>query len=508
MGACDWNRANLDLFVDRDFLAKRILVGLKSAESFCVLGGRKSGKTMLLKRIKSECRAPFIAAYVDFQMAPPGLDLRWVFEELVRTAGLVGEWQGDFVKSVEVVVAPLREKGQFLVAILDEIESLDGCSWAGAFFDNLNHLLFTNDRTSRGLSLVLSGGTFLDGSPKLSPCSPLLIRLSLMPLKLFNLEETEELCRLVAGDKVPQGLAGRLHEVTAGHPALLQYHLGKLEDSEWKEDIHNSEVALKRDSSKLCESVFRHTTEHDLQVYLELDRGELSLPSSSSKLRAVRDSLTRLSYLGLIGRTNDALGRRGPKMFRAWFNEWLGPKVVRDPIAALESDKEESHFLEYKSTFAVDLFRSLSRNETVRSSEVVAEVPQAIVGFLNADGGDIIVGICEPKDERSRQALSKFPSLASKKIIGLKLDFELLKGGWDEVINALLSHLKEKTDPTVAALLGFEQHIKNDSPIAVIRVPKGKKYYYYDQKFLLRVQNRTQTLSTEESIDYQRNNPR
>lgn len=231
------------------------------------------------------------------------------------------------------------------------------------------------------------------------------------------------------------------------------------------------------------------------------------MPSIPSKLRETRDSLSRLRFLGLIGRTNDELGRAGPQLFRKWFSSWLLPNT-RDPIKALEADKEEDRFLEYKSTFSTDLFRYLTKGEVVRNNEVVQEVPLAVVGFLNADGGDILVGICEPKNDVQRSQLKDFPTLKSKVIVGLQLDFALFKGGWDETLNAFLGHLKEKVGPTVAGLLTFELFEMIGQSICLIRVPKGTKYFYYDHKFALRIHNRTQILSTEEAIDYQRESPR
>lgn len=132
MSTCDWNRINLSLFVDRELLASRITSGLQSSESFCVLGGRKAGKTMLLKRVEADCPMPFVPAYLNFQTAPHGFDLRWVAEELARICGVSASGEVDFVRSIEALVQALRHKGRSLVIILDEVESLDGCDCLGA----------------------------------------------------------------------------------------------------------------------------------------------------------------------------------------------------------------------------------------------------------------------------------------------------------------------------------------------------------------------------------------
>lgn len=505
---CDWNRINLDLFVDRDLFARRVQSGLRSFESFCILGGRKTGKTALLKKIASESVDPLIPVYLNFQTAPPGIDLRWAFDEIARATNLGGLWAGDFVRSMIALISHIRTHHQTLVILLDEVELLDGVDWAGTFFDNLNHLIFTNDSTSRNICIVMAGGTFLDGSPQMSPCSPLLIRLTMLPLKLFGVAETKELCTRVAGERITSELICELHSATAGHPALLQYFLGKLEGANWEASIESIGAALGGDASKLCESVFRNTREHDLEIYADLGRGELILPTAPARLREVRDSLARLSFLGLVGRTGDSQGRLGPKVFRAWFADWLNPAAPRDPMNVLRMDKDEDNFLEFKSTFAADLNRFLSRKEVVRNCDVAHEVPIAVVGFLNAGGGDIFVGVCEPKDDGYQPALAEFPTLGSKKIVGLNLDQSLMKGGWDEVIGAFLSLLKDKVDSTVAAMFKIAPLEIDGRVVAHIRVPRGKKFYYFDRRFYVRIHNRTQLLPTEEAIEYQKSNPR
>lgn len=509
MATCDWNRINLDLFVDRDLLAERINGGLRCYESFCLLGGRKMGKTTLLKKISVDCEPNLKPVYLNFQTAPPGYDLRWIAEEIARAAGEPFAWNGDFVRSMEPLIHAIKNRGHLLVILLDEVESVESLGWAGTFFDNLNHLLFTNESTSRGVGLVLAGGTFLDGSPKLSPCSPLLMRLTILPLKLFDIEGACGLCTRIGVPKDELlGVAKQVHQATAGHPALMQYYLGKMEDCEWKLDLVGIGKQLKNDALKLCESVFRCVTKSDLKIYSELGMGGVATPSTPSKLREMRASLSRMSYLGVIGLIGEELGRRGPQVFRNWYEELAGAATPRDPLAALKMDKDENQFLEYKSTHAVDLYRYLSTGGVFKNSDVAQEVPQAVVGLLNAEGGDIIIGICEPKGGKAPAALEKYPNIGSKKVIGLELDYSLLKGGWDEFMGAILSHMKDKVDATIGASLAFQNHLICEKQVAVLTVPRGTRYYYYDSRFFVRVQNRTQMLTTEEAVDYMRENPR
>jgi len=503
----DWNRVNLDSFVDRDFNLKKIHDGLLSFESFCILGGRKTGKSTLLRKVEASLPSHFVPVFVDFQTAPPSPTPEWIFSQICRGTGTDMAWDVDFTTSMIALSKSLSERSARLVLLLDEIEAVHDCEWVSSFFDNLNHLLFNNPTTSKSLSLIITGGVLIESTPKQTLCSPLLIRLSVVRLNLLNRVQTREFCLLASSDRIDESFIELVYQETAGHPALLQYYLKAAIAP--TESISVPEIAaqLKIDADALCSTVFRSVDSGGLQIYASLIADSGRLPSTPDAIRQFRTHLSRLCYLGLVGRGQDAISLRGPKLFRE-YQASIPIKAPFDPLEFLRSGKDEDDEFEVKATLCADLWRHFSRGEKAKSAEVFSEVPITIVGFSNSNGGTILIGIAEAKTDEQRAFLSKTPTIGSRFVFGIELDFELLKGTWDEFLGALIGHMKEKIDPTLSQSLEISRLNLCGRQIACIRVSRGTKFYFYDGKFYVRTKNRTQLLTTKDATHYMRENPR
>jgi len=51
-----WDKINLKLFYGRESLVNEMVNSLKGGHSFALVGGRRMGKTMLLRKLESELR--------------------------------------------------------------------------------------------------------------------------------------------------------------------------------------------------------------------------------------------------------------------------------------------------------------------------------------------------------------------------------------------------------------------------------------------------------------------
>jgi hypothetical protein len=129
------------------------------------------------------------------------------------------------------------------------------------------------------------------------------------------------------------------------------------------------------------------------------------------------------------------------------------------------------------------------------------------LGALYSTGGHLVIGIYEGRGKIAAN-MKGYPKIGKNYIVGLGHDFKMAGGDPDAFTNLFLSKLRQHVDPVVGKQLRIEYPTFSARRIAEIRVPQGKKYYFFNDDFYLRIQNRTQKLTTQEAMKYQSENPR
>ena len=160
-----------------------------------------------------------------------------------------------------------------------------------------------------------------------------------------------------------------------------------------------------------------------------------------------------------------------------------GRVLTRDPKVLLEEG--EGLFVEFKETLRFDV----RKGEVSKEMEKV--VMKTIVGFLNADGGTLIVGVND-----------------DGKITGLENDFKSLpKKNRDGFENHLTMLIKTMIGLSFSKYVALKFENLEGKDICVISVREGHKPAYLingDKKedFYVRVGNSTQSFSMSETSDY------
>lgn len=347
-----------EMFYGRSSLLRRLADDLTQPTpiSAALFGGRRSGKTSLLRKLERDMRRGTIAAgsrrlipwYYDPQAGYPiacGDDFfllvleelrqvlcpdkvpRKVIEDTYGSALHLGPVHA-FEASVALLSAPTGERFR-LVMLVDEAETLLTASWGADLRPNLRNLL-SNSSLVSSVGLVMAGSTtFHDKvAEKDSPLENILTRYSLTNLRH---EEAVALAREPSGGQLSDAAAEQVWIQTGGHPCLVQFVMHEL----WY-DLPHVSVEDVQDVASTFSDVLNHferwsdalsSLAHD--AYAHLVRREE--PATHTQLRRafpladgsdLQCALDVLVYHGMVQRTGR--GRRtrygtAGQMFRDWY---------------------------------------------------------------------------------------------------------------------------------------------------------------------------------------------
>lgn len=234
-------------------LPRRVIEGmLDRGEHFGIVGGRRCGKTSIIKVLEKcllieDVKRPVVpvAIYVTaFDQVSPGVLFRRILEELTArlldyrwdTFGRETEPYRSFMRNLEERVEKDLTNhygSEWIAAILvDEIDDLANrlhkAKYGDVFFGNLRHLVMTH-KLHDHFRLVVTGVNDPEGV--INSGSPLNI-LAKQELGILKEEDVDKLVRIGFEHNLPNQAKVRLTELTGRHPYLLQGVLQKL----WRSD--------------------------------------------------------------------------------------------------------------------------------------------------------------------------------------------------------------------------------------------------------------------------------
>ena len=176
----------------------------------------------------------------------------------------------------------------------------------------------------------------------------------------------------------------------------------------------------------------------------------------------------------------------------------------------------ESSRLEVKASAFADWTRWLVKQEGDHPQHVdrVTDegVLRAVVGFLNAEGGVIVIGALErrqfPRDP-VRSLLTKYPAVGEYYLVGIGED---MRGSdWDAYQRKLLNVLNRRITPMAGPWIRIEKQSSNGIDLCVLTVLQTTANWYYiadDPQFYVRQENTTQPLPGIDADAYKRERPR
>lgn len=202
----------------------------------------------------------------------------------------------------------------------------------------------------------------------------------------------------------------------------------------------------------------------------------------------------------------------------------LPTKAVQDKVDLGELlSGPESEELEVKATLKLNLAPWLSSSAELESHDSVANngVIKAVVGMLNARGGQVVVGAIERKDKFKKVLADQHPELAEYErvgdyiIFGVDQEEQFKANGWDGFQLQLQDLIGSRIDPSPAGLISIEEERLGDKTLCVISVrPSGTRWFYRRLKesdpvmFYVRQAGRTIAFAGSDADRYKEENPR
>lgn len=236
-----WNSVNPDLFFGRERLLGEMLSNLPGTprNSFGLAGGRRMGKSTLLRRVEKELKAGVeqwkasgffvMPVYIDGLTFPHQLTDDVVWAILIRELRpflpqlpLVKAM--DFYVFKETLAPVLQHLAQTprVIFLFDEIEAITSAPWGNNFLDNLRALLNNTPNLSDYFTCVIAGAHNLEAL-KREVTSPMRGVLEWRSLRLLDYEDSCRLMQEPINHMWPESFLTHAFDQTGGHPMLLQY---------------------------------------------------------------------------------------------------------------------------------------------------------------------------------------------------------------------------------------------------------------------------------------------
>jgi hypothetical protein len=188
------------------------------------------------------------------------------------------------------------------------------------------------------------------------------------------------------------------------------------------------------------------------------------------------------------------------------FIEFKPPQISLDSIFK----KGENAFIEIKGSFRQDLNRYFKGDhKIIRNDDIALKgILRTIVAFLNTNGGNLLIGAIEKDKFISNDIRNiKYIEQDNFYIIGISLELGTFnKDKYELNIRDLISSHISK-DVVDLVNISFPE-INNLTLCHIIVNKANHKWYYLDNKFLVRDGNRTIELNGEESDNFKFRNKR
>lgn len=333
-----WLTAYTDLFYgeDRVLMVREIVSRLQRGESFAIVGGRRLGKTTLLRRLERELRIKntgLLPIYVDAQAMPGASTPQEAFEYIRRhvssqlrinlegTKGNLGDW---VVKAVDNV------KCLKLVLLIDEFDLYREYPWSTIFFNNWRALIHNIPDVSQRLAVVLTGGRRMQTLHE-SPGSPLANVLAWKYLSVLDKKDALRMVNEPTQGQFGEELGETIWLETGGHPFIIQFLMHHV--CMWAGQMSAQQAVELAKQKFLAEHdvVFKqwwfdHLEEDERQVYRVLRRrGAATLEELAGELRlsriAIQERVRTLSCVGIVRRPTISSCEPAGDLFAKWVNE-------------------------------------------------------------------------------------------------------------------------------------------------------------------------------------------
>jgi DNA-binding transcriptional ArsR family regulator len=443
------------MFFGREEMLTRLVGGLSAPTplSAAIFGGRRSGKTSLLSKLRrtldEDARAAgercFIPCSLDLQRGRPlkGSDdfFLWVLEELgeaweqrqrleygVIVEKLQTQYRNEMSRGpVDAFVHTFRSldtgRERIRLAILiDESENILTVEWGDDLRPNLRYLL-SNSPIVEDVALVMAGSTqmYTKVTERDSPLENILDRYCLPTL---SREATLALAREPNDDYLPEEAAEEVWCHTGGHPCMAQYTLHELWD-EFEGQLQDATAGDVRDAAESFEERTRHfsswtdtlgQTGRALYRFLVeqdglVNYGAIRQHFEQLTITELRSALDALLYHGLVhchGRGRTQRYSVAGKMYPDWL---LAAGKLEEPEQVESPQQDEGQVIVHGDYVAGDKPTGVDqRDQWVHGPQtnIASDVQGPVLS--GQFGGPVAVGGGEAVDLRESQGAINRPT--------------------------------------------------------------------------------------------------
>ena len=350
------------MFFGREIQIKRIIEGFSgSGECFVLYGGRRIGKTSLLReverrlhdRLRTSASPRVIPIYVNLNLNV--FQSRAAFFQTV-THKLAQAIQGQWGVSLDVArvgtgADPAEEFIRAFTAICQQVEHQVGSIRAGLLVDESEYVMLTEEETElqrrektelrQNLRSILSdeektaesSAMLMTGSQRFRQAmmekgSPLKNILTPILLHALAEEEAKDLICVPAQHRLSDEIIRRVLDQTGGHPHLIHYLMREL-----YHDVEKGELPTRNRVDQIAERYQEEKKDVLVGWWKEigsLGREVYSLLSGGARLRqdevrqhldrkeGVKEALESLLYHGVIRQDSEEKYFASGEIFKAW----------------------------------------------------------------------------------------------------------------------------------------------------------------------------------------------
>lgn len=379
-----WNTVNPDLFFGRQALLNELLSGLPGIPrcSFGISGGRRMGKSTLLRRIEAELSNSIelwksdgflvIPIYIDGLLLPRPLTPSEVWghiltalEDALSTKFSPEQESLDFHEFREAVQPVLHnvEERVRIIVLFDEVEPILVCDWANSFLAHWRALLSNIPELSEYFSAVFAGAKEI-ALLQHDIGSPLMDVLEWRSLRCLSLSEARQLMEEPIHHEWPDSVVEKTYVETGGHPMLLQYVMQQVCGGMPGNAGDLTDKAVQKFSSErgwqFNEWWDRYATSIAQRAYVRIPSNgttvELRALVKEFGQKAANEALEILQHIGIAAAEDDGFAyRRSCEMFCRWHKEYavLDNAPCHDPrvhirLSAFDSDLGDKYLSAWK----------------------------------------------------------------------------------------------------------------------------------------------------------------
>jgi hypothetical protein len=383
-----WNQVHLDLFYGRENLSEELVSGLINSQSFALMGGRRMGKTTLLRKIERELCSRFpllldgglavIPIYVDtLSMVDQGgpeaiskaiLDAateftNHYFPHTSKDQHREQEVLNPFAQDLLGLVRRFSKYRVQIIVLFDEIAPIVRADWGTIYLGNWRALLHNTPSLSGHIGAVFAGAHEIVSLAR-DVSSPLANILSWRSLRSFSETDTRLLVKQPTMLKPAEEFYKRVFELTGGHPFLIQYlmfHVVESGSSDLCQALECARILFLENEYRQFHDWFSSFDDTTQKIYeILVTEGAIPKPDlvrafkdSGSQIQ-VQSCIDILCSYGVVRHKDGYTYSWSGELFRSWYLENLTARPAIPEMVA-QSAAVDRAFREYWHSRLADL---------------------------------------------------------------------------------------------------------------------------------------------------------